>query len=219
MRLSNFIIYDCETGGLDCNKNPITQFACLILDSITLKEIARWETFVKPYNDLIIEEEALRRTLVDMKDINNGLQLKNFVNSFRMFLNKHNTVKNRPELGRLIPVGHNITFDNGFLLYAFKQLDLNYFDFVFPNFIDTYSLGKIAFCLKGTEKLNLTACCEFAGVDLKNAHDAMNDVVATSELFKFYVNKLRQKNNVKETNNNKRKQGKDFFEFCKKSKD
>jgi DNA polymerase III alpha subunit (gram-positive type) len=219
MRKSNYIIYDCETGGLDFNKNPITQFACLILDSITLKEIARWETYVRPYNDLIIEKEALERTLVDIKDINNGLQLKNFVNAFKMLLSKYNTVKNKPEIGRLIPVGHNITFDNGFLIYAFEQLDLNYFDFVFPNFIDTYSLGKMTFCLEGNEKLNLTACCEFAGLDLKNAHDAMNDVVATSELFKFYVNKLRQKNNVKDANNNKRKQGTEFFEFCRKSKD
>ena len=48
---SFYKIYDCETGGLDFRKNPITQYACIILDPRTLKEVDRWVTFVKPYNN------------------------------------------------------------------------------------------------------------------------------------------------------------------------
>ena len=48
---SNYIVHDAETGGLDENKNPITQYAVVVLDGRTLKEIDRWETFVKPQGD------------------------------------------------------------------------------------------------------------------------------------------------------------------------
>ena len=43
---SNYIVHDCETGGLDENLNPITQYAAIVLDYKTLKEVDRWETFV-----------------------------------------------------------------------------------------------------------------------------------------------------------------------------
>ena len=36
---SFYEVYDTETGGLDPKKNPITQFACVVLDYKTLKEI------------------------------------------------------------------------------------------------------------------------------------------------------------------------------------
>ena len=84
---SFYKIYDCETGGLDFRKNPITQYACIILDPRTLKEVDRWETFVKPYNNLVIEEEALRHTMVSMSDVNSGISLKRFVRTSRDFDN------------------------------------------------------------------------------------------------------------------------------------
>ena len=66
---SFYKIYDTETGGLDPQKNPITQFACIILDYKTLKEVDRFETFIRPYNDLVIEKIALEHTMVTMSDI------------------------------------------------------------------------------------------------------------------------------------------------------
>ena len=43
---SNYIVFDCETGGLDESKNPITQYAAVILDCkslniVTGKQIGR----------------------------------------------------------------------------------------------------------------------------------------------------------------------------------
>ena len=50
---ANFIIvHDCETGGLDPDENPITQYAAVILDPLTLDEVDRYETYVQPYCDL-----------------------------------------------------------------------------------------------------------------------------------------------------------------------
>ena len=50
---SDYIVFDVETGGLDETKNPMTQYAAVILDGCTLKEIDRFETFLKPYGGLI----------------------------------------------------------------------------------------------------------------------------------------------------------------------
>jgi DNA polymerase III alpha subunit (gram-positive type) len=212
---ANYIVYDTETGGLDKEKNPITQFACVVLDYKTLKEIDRWETFIKPYNDLIIEKEALEHTMVSMSDINNGISLKKFVKTASLFMDEHRGKTKIKEAGRLVPVGHNITFDNNMLDYAFNLEGKSLFDFVQPNFIDTMTLAKLTWGLLGNEKIRLSDCCERAKIRLTDAHGAMNDVEATADLFRFYMKRLRNNKSVggEDTDSGKREKGQKFFEF------
>ena len=99
---SNYIVFDCETGGLYEDKNPITQYAAVILDGSTLKEIDRWETFVKPYADLVIEQEALDRTMVSMSDINKGMSVKEFISTATEFWETHRAKSKKKEMGRLV---------------------------------------------------------------------------------------------------------------------
>lgn len=213
MQRSNYIIYDCETGGLDPQKNPITQFAGIVLDFKTLREVDRWETFVKPYNDLKIDPVALEKTMVTMSDINRGLEIKSFRESLCEFFESNRAKARSREQGRLIPVGHNIPFDNAFLDYALATGRKDLFDYVYPNFIDTYPLAKLVWGLKGDEKLTLTACCERASVKLTDAHGAMNDVEATADLLRFYVRRLRSKKTDEVTTGTTVRRGKEFFEF------
>ena len=211
---SFYKIYDCETGGLDFNKNPITQYACIILDPKTLKEVDRWETFVKPYNNLVIEEEALRHTMVSMSDVNSGINLKRFVKTSRDFDKMHQVKGAKNDAGRLVPVGHNIPFDNGFLSYAYKLEGEDYFEFVYPNFIDTFPLAKMAWGIKGDEKINLSACCDYAKIKITDAHGAMNDVEATTDLLKYFIKKFRAKNGTASNAvEEARAMGREFFEF------
>lgn len=212
---ANYIVYDTETGGLDKEKNPITQFACVVLDYKTLKEIDRWETFIKPYNDLIIEKEALEHTMVSMSDINNGISLKKFIKTASLFMDEHRGKTKIKEAGRLVPVGHNITFDNNMLEYAFNLEGKSLFDFVQPNFIDTMTLAKLTWGLLGNEKIRLSDCCERAKIRLTDAHGAMNDVEATADLFRFYMKRLRNNKSVggEDTDSGKREKGQKFFEF------
>jgi DNA polymerase III alpha subunit (gram-positive type) len=212
---ANYIVYDTETGGLDNEKNPITQFACVVLDYKTLKEIDRWETFIKPYNDLIIEKEALEHTMVSMSDINNGISLKKFIKTASLFMDEHRGKTKIKEAGRLVPVGHNITFDNNMLDYAFNLEGKSLYDFVQPNFIDTMTLAKLTWGLSGNEKIRLSDCCERAKIRLTDAHGAMNDVEATADLFRFYMKRLRNNKSVggEDTDSGKREKGQKFFEF------
>ena len=212
---SNYIVFDCETGGLYEDKNPITQYAAVILDGSTLKEIDRWETFVKPYADLVIEQEALDRTMVSMSDINKGMSVKEFISTATEFWETHRAKSKKKEMGRLIPVGHNIPFDNRMLNWALNYLKKpNVEEWMFPNIIDTLSLAKLAFGINGEEKINLGACCTAAKIKLTDAHGAMNDVEATADLLRWYMRKLRAKkgDSVNESNQGRAK-GNEFFEF------
>lgn len=210
---SNYIVYDTETGGLYPEKNPITQFACIVLDLKTLKEVDRWETFVKPYNDLTIEKDALEHTMVSMSDINNGISLKDFINTASTFLEQHRAKSKTREKGRLVPVGHNIPFDNNMLEYAFNLRDKSIYDYIQPNFIDTLPLAKLVWGLEGYEKINLGACCERAKINLTDAHGAMNDVEATADLLRFFMKRLRAKKGDTVSEIKKRETGTHFFEF------
>ena len=215
MQKSNYIVFDCETGGLDETKNPITQYAAVILDGKTLKEIDRWETFVKPYADLVIEQEALDRTMVSMSDINSGLNVKEFIATATEFWEANRVKTKKREMGRLVPVGHNIPFDNRMLNWALNYLKKpNVEEWMFPNIIDTFPLAKLAFGINGEEKINLGASCTAAKIKLTDAHGAMNDVEATADLLRWYMRKLRAKrgDSVNESNQGRAK-GNEFFEF------
>lgn len=210
---SNYIVYDCETGGLDETKNPITQYACIVLEPKNLKEIDRIETFVKPYNNLEIEKQALEHTMVTMSDIRKGISVKDFVNVLIEFNKLHQVKTKIKEMGRLVPIGHNIVFDNRFLNYAFNFCGKNYHDLVYENYIDTFPIAKMMWGIKGDEKLNLTACTERAKLKLTDAHGAMNDVEATADLFRFFVKKLRSKQGTAALEEDMRARGREFFEF------
>ena len=215
MQKSNYIVFDCETGGLDETKNPITQYAAVILDGKTLKEIDRWETFVKPYADLVIEQEALDGTMVSMSDINSGLNVKEFIATATEFWEAHRVKTKKREMGRLVPVGHNVQFDIRFINWVLdfeKKRDM--FEWHHPNFIDTYPLAKLAFGIKGDEKLNLGASCGNAKIKLTDAHGAMNDVEATADLLRWYMRKLRAKKGEGAAEATQgRAKGDEFFEF------
>jgi DNA polymerase III alpha subunit (gram-positive type) len=211
---SKYIVYDTETGGLDCTKNPITQYACVVLDFKTLKEVDRFETFVKPYNDLIIEKQALEHTMVTMSDIRSGITLKDFTDVLFEFNALHQAKGKFKGQNRLVPVGHNIPFDNRFLTYACNLVKKNYYEYIHENFIDTYPLAKMTWGLAGDEKLTLTACTEYAKIKLTDAHGAMNDVEATADLFRWFVKKLRAKRGTADSaEQESRARGQEFFEF------
>lgn len=212
---SNYIVFDCETGGLDEMQNPITQYAAVILDGRTLKEVDRFETFVKPYGGLVIEKQAIEHTMVTMSDVNSGMKLSDFVSTLTAWWESHRTKTRVREMGRLVPVGHNVTFDLRFINHALAlEGKPSTEEWMYPNLIDTFSLGKMTWGLTGEEKLNLGACCERARIKLTDAHGAMNDVVATAELFRWYDRKLRAKRgDAPGEEATSRPRGAEFFEF------
>lgn len=197
MKKANYIVLDVETGGLDYSKNPITQIAMVGVDAVTLKEINRFETYIKPYDDLTIEVEALKATGLKMVDINNGVDKKQAVRLIKNFC-KTISPNNRPE-NRPVLVAHNATFDQGFVKSLFARNNVRYGKTFNQSYICTMALSKMF--NTNASSLRLGDCCKAMGVELNDAHKAMNDTLATTELFRAYVKKLM--NNQIVVDNNK----------------
>lgn len=213
---SNYCVLDCETGGLYKDKNPITQFAAIILDGRTLKELDRWETFVKPYDGKVIEKQALQRTMVSMSDINAGITKKEFAATAKAWFASHQAKTKIAEMGRLVMVGHNvIPFDRPFLDECFAEFRWSCDDYFYPGGIDTLPLAKLTWGIKGEEKINLGACLGYAKLKLTDAHGAMNDVEGNADLLRWFMRKLRAKrgegSSAEATEG--RPRGEEFFEF------
>nr|DAY08596.1 MAG TPA: DEDDh [Caudoviricetes sp.] len=216
MITSNYLVHDCETGGLDPTVNPITQYACIVLDGKTLKELDRFETFVKPYGDLTIDDMALKKTMVTMSDIKNGVNVKSFVETAKDLWTQYQGKSKYKDARRLISVGHNITFDHGFLEYAFLFCKAGtIFDLLHDSFIDTLPLTKLAFGVNGDEKITLSDAVRYSKLKITDAHGAMNDVEANADYFRWIMKKLRSKRGeaAVEREVKERVKGSEFFEF------
>jgi DNA polymerase III epsilon subunit-like protein len=190
----NWIVFDTETGGLDFEKNPITQIALICLNSDNFEEIQKIEYFVKPYKDhdgkeLVIEKQSIDRTMVSLNDLNShGLERKELVKNLIEFFKK--SQKSKGFFGLPTLVGHNVNFDIAFLNYLFYLENKDLGKYVSNNNgsfsqIDTQQLFRLFFPFESS--INLTACCKIAGISLEDAHGAMNDTICTAELFKWFA--------------------------------
>jgi len=205
----DYICFDIETGGLDENKNPITEFAMIVYNCETFEEKFRFETFVKPYDNLLLEEAALKHTGINREMLKDGIEIEELVNLlvevFKTFTYGSARFKYKP-----VMVGHNISkFDIPFLEYAFNRQKMNLHEFIEHYKEDTLFLGRTKWVGK-MNKFNLGACCKAAGIELVDAHRAMNDVEANKQLHEYLVKTLRQSGNFIASQNNEERTRKTF---------
>lgn len=207
------IVLDCETGGFDCNEHPITEIAYSVYDWKKYALIESYQSFIKPYNDLTITDEALNASNVTMKQINSGISdtelMKQLITTFTKY-----------KMGHDLPVivGHNTGFDMGFLESLFNYRNKNLYDFISRVTYDTCIMMKdYEGGVKNADKqrYKLGICCERLGIKLKSAHGAAADVAATADLFKILMNKMRS--NSSNNNNSDEQSGitksRNFFEL------
>lgn len=210
-RPNSFIVFDFETGGLDSNKNPATEIALLsIRGDVTLDEIGRYQELIDVYDEtLIYDEKATKVTGItkelledEGKDINEVVD--GVVNLMKM--SNVDNPRNSPGL-RPVLVGHNVGFDINYLHHVFdrrfgkdgqKEMEAllhgrrDHFGNFQPSYIDTWSLSKMWFGADNElRNFRLGTVVEKAGVELSDAHRAMNDVIATTDLLRAVIRNLR----------------------------
>lgn len=184
---------DFETGGYFSQKNAITEFAGIWIESDDMSEIDRFDSLLKPYDDsLIYTPEALKATNIKLEMLVDGCETSELVEIICLITEEANKSKTKHK--KTILVGHNIGFDIGFLQAVFKRekVDLSkffagYIDYeknFQPSYIDTMYLSRNKNPLLNTH--TLTDACIREDVELSGAHRAMNDVEATLDLFKKY---------------------------------
>ena len=198
MNVSNIAIWDLETGGLNKEKSAVCEIAIIILCSETLTELDRYETIVAPYkladdsdpeyNPRALEVNGLTMTRI----INEGKPAKQVVAEVAAFLKKHK--KNiRGNAGKCIPAGHNIDeFDIPFFINFLAIFKVDFYELFQRSSLDTMTWVRLKYPIDGSI-LNhkLATACKQAGIDLFDAHRAMNDVEANTRLVIEYIKSLR----------------------------
>lgn len=194
-----FICYDLETGGLDPSKNPITEIALIVYDFETLKEVDRFESLIKPYDNLTLEPKALEVTGITKEMLKGGENIEDIVEVLIALFETYTEGNSKFKLQPIL-VGHNIQkFDNPFLEYTFNRQGLDLYTYIGGS-QDTLNLGRARWAGQ-QKKFNLAACCKAAGIQVIDAHRAINDVEANKELHIYFINSMRNSGTAARTEN------------------
>ncbi len=156
-----FVVFDLETTGLEANKDEIIEIGACKVEQGKITET--FSTFVKP-------SKHIPREITELTGINDAM------------------VADAPSINYVLPdfykfcygatmVGHNVSFDIGFIYNAAKKLSYN-----FNNpLMDTIEMAHKK--LPGLKNYKLGTVVERLKIVLDNAHRAINDATATAKVF------------------------------------
>lgn len=202
MKHKNFLVFDFETGGTDPRTTAATEIGCLMVDGNTLEFKETYQSLIKPFSEeLQYTEAAFKVTGLSLDILNNeGKDIKLVVSEIEDYILRNTPYKDQKY--KPVLVGHNVQFDIGYLsqIFLFCKKDFSklisttkdIYGTPYPSYIDTIELTAQALGHKEDLKnWKLSTICEYLGIELNDAHRAMNDVYSTAELFRFYTQRLR----------------------------
>lgn len=174
--------FDTETTGLDPQRNALIQIAGIIEVNGIVKE--RLELLVRPPKGTYIDKAALKvnkRTVEELMDFPDArVSLVGLKKTLGKYIDKFN------KKDKFVPAGFNVNFDIGFLRQMFVRCGDKYYGSWFYNCpIDVWTLVGQAIAMRGLWLPNykLTTCCDYFGIDIEHAHDAIDDIEATRMLY------------------------------------
>ena len=173
MRKHNLAFIDIETTGISLIKNEIIQIGC-VLTTPKLKKIEEFELKVKPEKIENANPVALKINHYNKKDWEESLSLED---AMKIFSKK---------VEGCIMVGQNVSFDAGFLEYAFAKTKL--LNSMHYHKLDTISIAWAKLNKKKDfTHFSLREMCKYFGITNKNPHSALSDARATYELYKKLI--------------------------------
>jgi DNA-directed DNA polymerase III PolC len=187
--LKAYLWIDCETTGLDAQKNDIVQIACIpIINGVRHDS---FNEFCQPLNYAAVDAEAVAVHGITVERMRTFQPQEQMIRKFESFLRKHNT--------KFVIAGFNVGFDKHFLSATFAKLGVAslYREFFEGEIHDTMLRAKLAKGLSKNPKLSKLA--EEYGIEI-NAHEALSDIDATIAVDKVISGMLGDEDIILEPN-------------------
>ncbi len=162
-----FLCLDCETTGLDCEKDRIIELAAIRFDLSVIYD--RYETLIDP--ECRIPDESIAIHHITQKMISGKPLIKDVLGDFLKFV------------GNEIIVGHGVQFDIDIIQETAKRERIPC-NIKQNRFIDTLRLARVY----GESPINsLEHLRKHFHIEAEVAHRAMGDVIVNIEVFKKLI--------------------------------
>ena len=181
------IVIDVETGGFNANTDALLEIAAVLLKMETDGSLDRKETVrfhVQPFEGANIDPASLEINGIDPDHplrpaIPEKEAMQRIFREVRREIREHGCT-------RAVLVGHNASFDLGFLNAAVRRSEIKRNPFHPFSSFDTATLGGVAF-----GQTVLARAVTAAGMNWNSdmAHSAVYDAEQTAELFCTVVNR------------------------------
>ncbi len=184
------VVIDVETGGFDCDRHALLEIAAVIVrmdDEGVLHPTPAISTHVEAFPGSEIDPRSLEVTGIDPD------------HPFRFALPERQALEHifkpvreamrEAECQRAILVGHNASFDLGFLNAAIRRTGHKRSPFHSFSCFDTVTLAGLAY---GQTVLSRAVEASGQQWDAQAAHSAVYDTERTAELFCAVVNRWKQ---------------------------
>ena len=172
--------FDCETTGLDPEKNAIIQLAALIEIDGEIKE--ELELKLRPFARDEISQDALDIHGYSEDEIKQFPSPQESITQLKGTMGKYVDKFNKND--KFVMAGYYVAFDSDFLRSLFEKIGDYYFgSWFFSVVYDVQGLVAKQIIDKDFRAPNykLSTICEKFGIEIQ-AHDALSDIRATRDL-------------------------------------
>src|SRR5690606_1384740 len=184
------VVVDVETGGFNCQTDALLEIAATIIGMDEQGLLYSEHTYfhrVEPFEGANIEQAALEFTGIKLDHplrmaVTEDVALTEIFRGVRKSLKAY-------DCKRAVLVGHNSSFDLGFLNAAVLRTGIKRNPFHPFSSFDTATLAGLAY-----GQTVLAKACQAAGIafDAREAHSARYDTEKTAELFCGIVNRWKE---------------------------
>lgn len=165
-----FVVFDIETTGFNKNDDSIIEIGAVKVEGGEIT--GEYSTFVDPKRS--IPTKITELTGIKDEDVSGAPLIKEALIEFLDFV------------GDAILVAHNASFDVGFIKNKAGKIDVD----INHTVLDTLELARALFPQLSRHRLNNIA--KHLGVSLENHHRAVDDAMATAEIFVKCIDLLRE---------------------------
>jgi len=190
--MSLLLYIDVESTGLNPKTAGLTQVSAIIVRDG--EEVSRINLHINPYTynrDITVSKKALNITNKTVSELKTYTDSTVAMIKFTKWLNCYR------DLGEYYTViAYRATFDVGMLEAWFKDIfkdSKRFYDYVEYKILDVLQLVlfmDLYGLLYEIKNHKLITICEYYGIEL-DAHDSMNDIIATRQLHKKLIRELR----------------------------